>query len=382
MTRNLFNQLTQKPQTQKTPIIKAFTDDKLELYYNNIIIQEDSKARLILPALADIHFHWVQDSVTKAPKANLFEWLEKYTYPTEASFADPEFCLIKAQEFATKLIKHGTLYGACYGSVHARSVEDFIAALPAQLKHNFIAGPVSMVRGEPSYLVESEAESLAKNKELLSDNFAFSPRFMPSVTREFLLRARQELGDCWIQTHLAETQDPEESNIDMLEGLLGPKTILGHCIYLSDRAWSILAKSQSKIAHCPSSNAPIEEYGLGSGLFDYERADNEGIDWGLASDIGAGPQLSMLDVMQSFVKQHRRAGRSCATATRALYRASTKNLEILGISNTEQDYIVLDASDINLKQKPEHILEELLELPRQRLNSLVEATYYSGVRIA
>ncbi len=380
---------------QSANIIVATSDSNTELLKTGSLPAYESlglfdlSQKLIIPALADIHFHWVQDSVCKAPKANLFQWLEKYTYPTEASFADRQFSLIKAQEFAQELIKVGTLYGATYGSVHGHSTEDFFAALPTGLRSNFIAGSMSMTRGEPNYLVETETESLEKTRKLINKfnkNYAFSPRFMPSVSSKFLAAATKlvQESSCWTQTHLAETQDPEESNIKPLETaqLLGPKTILGHCIYLSNNAWSSIAKSRSKIAHCPSSNAPIEELGLGSGLFDYERAEDEGIDWGLASDIGAGPYLSMLDVMQSFVHQHRRAGRSSATATKALYRASLKNTEILGLSRNEQDYIVLDASDLNLKQKPEWILEELLELPRERLNRLIEATYYNGVRIA
>ena len=70
-----------------------------------------------------------------------------------------------------------------------------------------------------------------------------------------------------------------------------------------------------------------DQRGLGSGLFELERARQEGVRWALAW-ILAGPYLSMLDVMQSFLKQHRAAGQ-LVSAREALYRASVAGANIL-----------------------------------------------------
>ena len=114
--------------------------------------------------------------------------------------------------------------------------------------------------------------------------------------------------------------------------MLGPKTIFGHCIYLAESEWKLLADSGSRIASCPSSNAPIEQLGIGSGLFDFEKAESLGVPWALASDIGGGPFLSMFDVMRSFVLQNRKVGRHTATFTKALHRTTFKAAELMDLS--------------------------------------------------
>ena len=62
------------------------------------------------------------------------------------------------------------------------------------------------------------------------------------------------------------------------------------------------------MAHCPTSNAPIRQGGAWVGLFDLKTISKAKIPWGLGSDIGAGPHLSMIDVMNSFVKQQKLSG--------------------------------------------------------------------------
>ena len=114
--------------------------------------------------------------------------------------------------------------------------------------------------------------------------------------------------------------------------MLGPKTILGHCIHLKDSEWELLAKSRSKVSSCPTSNAPISQLGIGSGLFDFQKAESMGIPWSLSTDIGGGPFLSMFDVIRSFVEQNRDLGIDKATYTKALYRCTFMGADALGIS--------------------------------------------------
>ena len=37
----------------------------------------------------------------------------------------------------------------------------------------------------------------------------------------------------------------------------------------------MISESNTAIASCPTSNAPIQDLGLGSGLFDYEKAEDQ-----------------------------------------------------------------------------------------------------------
>ncbi len=368
---------------QKIKKICANSDDKLELY-SNIELDLGIASpvnKIILPAFCDLHFHWVQDEISLANKSNLFDWLANSAYPTEAQFSDPNKCQSTLKQFIPKLIKSGTLYGAVYSSLHPETVTEFFAALPEALRANFIVGSPNMVTAVPDYLLESVEASISKTKLLAQkykELYAVSPRFLPSVSIELLdeLSKIAIANNSWLQTHLAETQDPIESDWTLLEATraLSPKTILAHCLYLDKKGWRAIAKSGTKIAHCPSSNSA--DQGLDSGLFDYQRAEAEGIDWALASDIGAGPYLSMLDVMKSFITEHK--GKKSATVTKALYRATLRGCSILGHKQTDDSFVVVNAEGINLEQKPEFILEELLSLPREDLVTRVEATYYQG----
>lgn len=109
----------------------------------------------------------------------------------------------------------------------------------------------------------------------------------------------------YLQTHLAENREEIEKvhNLHMAArdytdvydkcGLLTPKTMLGHCIHLNAREIDAIAAAQSNVAHCPTSNLF-----LGSGLIKLEQLQNAGIPIGLGSDVAAGPELNMWQVMR------------------------------------------------------------------------------------
>ena len=75
-------------------------------------------------------------------------------------------------------------------------------------------------------------------------------------------------------------------------GQLGPRAIYGHGIWLTDAELARMHESGTAIAHCPTSNMF-----LGSGLFDLRKAKQpeRPVRVGLATDVGAGTSLSMLE---------------------------------------------------------------------------------------
>ena len=122
------------------------------------------------------------------------------------------------------------------------------------------------------------------------------------------MRSAAELAqrfDAYLQTHLAENREEIEKvhNLymsardytDVYEkcGMLTPKTMLGHCIHLSAREIDAIAAAQSSVAHCPTSNLF-----LGSGLLKLDQLLKAGLAIGLGSDVAAGPELNMWQVMR------------------------------------------------------------------------------------
>ena len=306
---------------------------------------------LLMPAFFDTHFHWVQDDVREMPKVSLIEWLELYTFPEEAKYSDPEFARTKARLFWKKILSVGTIGGFCYSSVHETALAEAIKYAPK----DFYIGNVLMTMNCPDYLKQTVEESkLSVNKcsDRYKSRYVCTPRFAPTTSPDVMLEAVEAArrNNCFLQTHLCETQNEIKWALDIYRkfsgfediqsytdiyqrvNMLGPKTILGHCIHLKDSEWELLAKSRSKVSSCPTSNAPISQLGIGSGLFDFQKAESMGIPWSLSTDIGGGPFLSMFDVIRSFVEQNRDLGIDKATYTKALYRCTFMGADALGIS--------------------------------------------------
>ena len=318
--------------------------------YGLDIDQIDKSPGLLMPAFFDPHFHWVQDDVREMPKASLIEWLETYTFPEESRYGDRSFAHAKAEYFWKRILSVGTIGGLCYSSIHDIALEEAMNAAP----EDFRIGNVLMTMNCPPAITQTLAEakrSVECNAARYGDRYICSPRFAPTTAPEVMSASADTAAKygCFQQTHLDETEQEIEwvlgiyrdlpgfedvrhyTDIYSRVGMLGRKTVFGHCIYLQDTEWELLAESGSRIASCPTSNAPINQLGLGSGLFDYNKAESYAVPWALASDIGGGPFLSMFDVMRSFVEQNRAGGNLGASYTKALHRSTYKGAQLMDL---------------------------------------------------
>jgi guanine deaminase len=371
----------------------------------------DTDGGVILPGFYDMHFHWVQDDVRLMPKDNLLNWLSEYTWPYENKFKSKTYSKMRAKQFSKELLEVGTLGGAVYASIHPHSVthalENFIG--------DYVVGNVLMTMNSPDYLTMSEKKSLESVKdlsEMFKQNYCLTPRFAPTTSPKVMKEGRKisKPHKSFVQTHLSETENEinyvlglykEIKNFEDVDsyleiydrcGLLSSKTIMGHAIHLRPKEWKRMAETNTVIAHCPTSNAPHSQLGLGSGLFDFKKADRMKVRWALASDIGGGPFLSMIDVMRSFVDQNRKAGVK-ATWARALYRATLAGAEILGLQKKHgnldagkfANFIVIPSNKkAEQASGKEDFLEKLFHRPLSRRESytdLVQQTWYKGHRV-
>jgi guanine deaminase len=367
--------------------------------------------KIILPAFFDMHFHWVQDDVRLMPKDSLLEWLSKYTWPYEAKFKSVEYTQKKVTKFSKELLAVGTLGGACYASIHPHTVE---LALE-NFKGNFIIGNVLMTMNSPEYLIQSEKnaiETVQKLSKKFKQQYALTPRFAPTtsplVMKETAKIAKKNKS--FIQTHLSETENEIDYVMSIYKnqkgfqkvknyteiykkcGILSSRTIMGHGIYLNKEELKMLKKSKTAIAHCPTSNAPIKEKGLGSGLFNFKLIEKNMIPWALGSDIGGGPYLSMFDVMRSFVDQNKKIKNSQASFQKALFRSTLAGAQILNLDkytgslekNKLANFIVMSAPKMKKKESAESIISELIKpITKSRVSSdqLVEMTFHKGIEV-
>jgi guanine deaminase len=276
-------------------------------------LREDHRGQLLIPGLVDTHVHSVQLDVIASYGSELLDWLERYTFPAEARHADAAHAQAQAEAFADALLAHGTTAAVVFPSVHAASVDALFGA--AQRRGmRLITGKVLMDRHAPDGLRDDVNEARASCEALIqrwhgTDRLAYAvtPRFAATSTPEQLSMAGALLGrhaGVYMQTHVAENRaevawiaqlfPQARSYLDVYHrhGLLNPRAVLAHGIWLDDADRLLLADTGAQIAHSPSSNLF-----LGSGLFDWQAMADAKAHVSLASDVGGGTSLSMQRTM-------------------------------------------------------------------------------------
>jgi guanine deaminase len=382
---------------------------KINTKYQNVTSKYiDREGHIAMPTFFDMHFHWVQDEVSLMPKESLLEWLTKYTWPSEAKFKNVKYSQKKAKEFSEKLLANGILGGAVYASIHEHTVDHAIK----YFKGDFIVGNVLMDMNSPDYLLQKSKlalKSVQKLSEKYKGNYAVTPRFAITTTPK-LMRESAKLSKkykTFIQTHLSETKNEIEYVLSIYKkfnefknikdytsiyekcDILGPKTIMGHGIYLNSKELKLLKKTNTVLCHCPTSNAPINELGLGSGLFNFKEVEKNKIKWALGTDIGGGPYLSMFDVIKSFVNQNHKKKIKEATFSKGLYHATLAGAEILRLEkecgSLEKNkwanlIFVKSPSSISQKNNGEVVLKKIINSKKQRneFSELIFETYFRG----
>jgi guanine deaminase len=266
--------------------------------------------RLLMPGFIDTHVHAAQTDVIGSWGTALLEWLDTHTFPAEQRWADASHARTQADVFVQALLSHGTTTACVYPTVHAGSADAvFEAAFARGMR--LIGGKVLMDRHAPPALLDASAtQGSQESAELIRRwhgcgriAYAVTPRFAATSSRAQLEQAGQLLKmapDLYMQTHVAENLDevrwiaqlfPEaRSYLDVYaqHGLLGPRSILAHGIWLDDADRAALRDAGAQIAFCPSSNLF-----LGSGLFNWTKAREAGVAVTLASDVGGGTHLSL-----------------------------------------------------------------------------------------
>lgn len=275
---------------------------------------------LCLPGLIDLHTHLPQYPVVARREEALLPWLERHIFPTELDFQGPgQRSLINA--FFDELLANGTTTAVLYSAIWEDSTA-LAFEIAASRGIRAVIGKMMMDEGSygESQPIEARRKSLEESRRLVARwhgankgllDYALSPRFAVTCSME-LMRAAAALADefgCYIQTHLAEnlaeidlvrSRFPDCANytdVYRQAGLLGPRTILGHAVHLAPNELDLLADSGTRVAHCPTANLF-----LNSGLCPLHTLRLAGIPVGLGSDVAAGPELNLWQVMRSAIE--------------------------------------------------------------------------------
>jgi guanine deaminase len=298
-----------------------------QLLINDPLLQDPGRVKFIkdneffIPGFVDCHFHAPQYiNAGTATDLPLFDWLEKYTFPTERSFDNPKI----AQELYSRVIKdtlnHGTTTALYFGTLHLESSKLFSDIVENYGQRGFI-GKVSMDQNslnsykEDTQQAINDAENfvkyvLAKNNPLVQP--VITPRFIPTCSFT-LLKALAEIArkyNVTIQSHMSESRaqveytkelypnfkDGRDVSIFQASGLLYDKSVMAHATFLTTNELEILRQTGVAVAHCPLSN-----FYFGDDLFKVKRAITAGNKIGLGTDISGGYSPSMLNAIRNAV---------------------------------------------------------------------------------
>ena len=269
---------------------------------------EDYGDALVMQSFADMHLHAPQyPMLGMGMDMPLLEWLNTYTFPTEACFKDNEFARKAYHRLAHELAAKGTTRVCMFSSIHREATLILMEELENAGITGYV-GKVNMDRNGGENYQETTEESITETiKWLEKCNFEhikpmITPRFTPSCSNELM----QELGriakekNLPIQSHLSENTG-ELSLVKELHpdcsrywetyqkyGLWNDRTLMAHCVWSDEQERKAIKDAGVWVVHCASSNE-----NLVSGYAPIRVMLNEGINVVLGSDIAGGDHLSM-----------------------------------------------------------------------------------------
>ncbi|MGK9051996.1 guanine deaminase [Neorhizobium petrolearium] len=367
----------------------------------------DHRPHLILPGFIDMHLHFPQMQVIASYAADLLEWLNTYTFPEECRFVESGHAARIATHFYDELLRHGTTTAVAYCSVHKASADAFFAEA---LKRGMcmVGGKVMMDRNAPQGLLDTPEMGYDETRQVIADwhgkgrnHVAITPRFAITSTPAQMKAAQalaEEFPDLFIQTHLSENHEEIRYTLELYPqakdytdiyahyGLLGPKTLLGHAIHLSEREADVLSETGAVAVHCPTSNLF-----LGSGLFPMKALmrREKPVRVAVATDIGGGSSYSMLRTMDEAYKIQQLLGERL-NPLESFYLMTRGNAEALSMTDrigtlepgTDADLTVLNAAAtpaMRLRMETVKTLpEELFLLQTIGDDRAVVETYVAG----
>lgn len=317
----------------------------------------NAQGMVILPGLVNTHHHFYQTLTRNLPaaqNANLFHWLRAH-YPIWAGLT-PEAISVSTKTALAELMLSGctTSSDHTYMWPNGARLDDQIAAA-GEMGVRFHAARGSMSVGEsqgglpPDSVVEDE-DAILRDSQRVIESYHDASRYAmlrivlapcspfsvsPSLMRESVKLARAY--GVHSHTHLAETLDevtycaaefgrtPVELAEDL--GWVGPDVWHAHMVHPGAEEITRLGRTQTGVAHCPSSNMR-----LASGIAPIRRLWEAGARVGLGVDGSASNDGSHLleEARQALLLQRVTGNPAALTAHEALWLATRGGAATLG----------------------------------------------------
>ena len=278
---------------------------------------EDCGKDLILQTFSDMHLHAPQYAMLgMGMDMPLIDWLNTYTFPTEAHFADPEVARPIYKQLAQELVSNGTTRVVMFSSLHRESTLVLMEELEKAGVTGYV-GKVNMDRNGGENYQETTQESMDETVKWIEQcDFehvkpVITPRFTPTCTNELMeflgkLAAEKDLP---IQSHLSENTGEiawvKELHPDCQQywetyakyNMWNDRTVMAHCVWSDERERKAIKDAGVWVCHCASSNEDLI-----SGYAPIRVMLDEGVRVVLGSDIAGGDHISMFDNVTASIR--------------------------------------------------------------------------------
>lgn len=367
--------------------------------------QTDYGSCLIIPSFADMHLHAPQyPMIGLGLDKKLLEWLEAYTFPTEAKFADAAYARKVYRIFAGDLVNKGTTRVCVFSSIHRAATHVLMEELELAGITGY-AGKVNMDSNCPPSLRESAEDSLSETRRWVMEcknsysaiKPILTPRFAPSCSNSLLAGLGELAGEFGlpVQSHLSESIDEIKWVRELFPdcrrywevydkyGLFGGFTAMAHCVYSDKEERRAMAVRGVTAVHCPESNI-----NLSSGAAHVRRMTEEGVRVALGTDIAGGAELSMMRAVTAAIRTSKlisHGSDSPLSAAEAFYMATSAGQAFFGAGPGFKKGDMLHAVVLSDAELPKTLtlstaerLERLLYFAQ---DSSILAVYSEGKRI-
>ena len=347
----------------------------------------DGDGCVVIPGFVQTHIHLCQTIFRgAADDLALIDWLKLRVWPMEAAHSAASI-RASARLGIAELIKGGTTCALTMETVN-HTAEVFKVVEESGFRAT--VGKCMMDKGDevPRALQEQTGNSIDESLALLEEwhgkaggriRYCFAPRFAVSCTRELLEQVARlaRARGVMIHTHASENttecqmveQETGLRNIAYLDslGLTGRHVALAHCVHLSDEEIEILKRSQTNVAHCPSSNLK-----LGSGIAPVAMLLEQGISVSLGADGAAcNNRLDMFTEMRTAaLLQKALHGPEVFPASRALRMATIDGARALGLAD--------EIGSIEVGKRADLAVVRLDRLHATPVEDVVSAVVYSA----
>jgi len=286
----------------------------------------DAKKMLAIPGLVNAHTHLAMTLFRGyADDMELMPWLQEKIWPLEARLKEEDIrwgvklgCL--------EMIRMGI---TCYNDMYYFMDETARATKEMGLRA-FLAGVIFDMH--PEFLREAEPFIQRwKGDDLIRPTLG--PHAIYTCSEETLIQVREiaKRHEVPVHIHLSETRGEVDTFVNQRKmtpveymdslDLLGPDLIAVHCIWLSPRDITLLAKSKTTVVHTPVSNLK-----LASGIAPIDRLLQEGACVCLGTDgASSNNSLSIFQEMKTAAITQKNVWGPTTLRAEQVWRIATEN---------------------------------------------------------